>query len=98
VQTTHVQNSPLQSGHWQPSQAHVSHAAFAAVLVVAEQPLVFATAAVLAAAASQAQLPHVQTSHVQNRPLQSGHWQSAQPQQADLAAADVGPWLAKARL
>ena len=85
----HVQNSPLQLGHAQPSQAHESGNA-AASFLAQQAPLVqqlgWASLFGALAAERQPQSSHPHGSHVQNSPLQSGH---AQPSQAQ-------PWPAAA--
>jgi hypothetical protein len=78
-----VQNSPLQSGHVQPWQAHESDET--AVLALAQHEclgVLFSSVAL----ERQPQFSHSHGSQVQNSPLQSGHLQSSQ----------VQPWFASA--
>lgn len=80
-QTSHVQDSPLQSLHWQASKWH----AFAQTSRAEQQPPRVASV-VAACVVWQPQSSHVHTSQVQDSPLQSGQLQFWQPQ--DLLLTD----------
>jgi hypothetical protein len=87
-QVSQVQNSPLQSGHSQPLQAHELAADAVAVLAAQHEcPAAHASFVPVdvASVALQPQPWHSQMSQVQNSPLQSEQAQSMQPQPPELA-------------
>jgi len=72
--SSHVQNSPLQSGQAQTTQPQPDLAVDDFDwLVTLQQDFSATTGEAEAAAVKQPQLPHVHSSQVQNSPLQSGH-------------------------
>jgi hypothetical protein len=84
-QFSQVQNSPVQSGHLQPTQAH--DLAVAAVFLAAQHECEAGVAPSDCSAEAPLQLQplHVHTVQVQNSPLQSGQAHSMQPQLLDIA-------------
>lgn len=96
--TSHVQNSPLQSGHLQTSQPHFPAFVVLVSLFEAQQLFEAATNGIADKRLDtgvralclfrQPQLPHVHRSHEQDSPLQSGQRQSTQAHPGSFEAAE----------